>query len=110
VFGFNLADAVRRLRAGRRDAARELPLGPGDPEPAADHSTPSGRAGRAEERDRLASAVARLPADQRAAVELHHLHGLPLAAVAARMGRTQPAVAGLLFRGLKKLRELLPDG
>jgi RNA polymerase sigma-70 factor (ECF subfamily) len=42
-------------------------------------------------------------------VELHHLKGLPVAEVAAQVGRTRPAVVGLLFRGLKKLRELFPD-
>jgi RNA polymerase sigma-70 factor, ECF subfamily len=58
---------------------------------------------------RLASALAELPADQRKAVELHHLKGWPLAEVAERMGQTKPAVMGLVFRGLKKLRELLDE-
>jgi hypothetical protein len=30
--------------------------------------------------------------------------------VAEQMGRSRPAVVGLLFRGLKKLRQLLRDG
>ena len=51
--------------------------------------------------------MARLPEDQRRVVELHHLKGLPVAETAQRVGRTRAAVVGLLFRGLKKLRELL---
>ena len=50
-----------------------------------------------------------LPPDQRRVVELHHLKGLPVAEVAKLMDRTRPAVVGLLFRGLKKLRELLTN-
>jgi DNA-directed RNA polymerase specialized sigma24 family protein len=40
-------------------------------------------------------------------IELHHLRGQTLAEVAAALGTTRPAVAGLLHRGLKKLRQLL---
>ena len=57
----------------------------------------------------LAAALACLPAEQRQAVELHHLQGLPLAAVAEHLDRSKGAVAQLLFRGLKKLRELLSE-
>jgi RNA polymerase sigma-70 factor (ECF subfamily) len=42
-------------------------------------------------------------------VELHHLQGRSLAEVAAELGLSSPAVAGLLHRGLQKLRELLED-
>ena len=76
---------------------------------AADQTSPSQRAERCEDLLRLAAALARLPADQREVVELHHLKGLPVAEVAAAMGRTRPAVVGLLFRGLKKLRALLRE-
>ena len=40
-------------------------------------------------------------------MELHHLKGLTVAEVAVEIDRTRPAVVGLLFRGLKRLRELL---
>jgi RNA polymerase sigma-70 factor (ECF subfamily) len=75
----------------------------------ADQSSPSGTTVRAEELFRLAQALVRLPEDQRRAVELHHLKGLTVAEVAAELGRTRPAVVGLLFRALKRLRELLRD-
>jgi RNA polymerase sigma-70 factor (ECF subfamily) len=76
---------------------------------AADQTSPSERVVRGEELLRLAAALAQLPDDQRQVVELHHLQGLPVADVAEQMGRTRPAVIGLLYRGLKKLRELLQD-
>ena len=55
----------------------------------------------------LAEALAQLPEDQRQAVELHHLKGWTLPEVAHEMRRSKEAVAGLLFRALKKLRQLL---
>jgi RNA polymerase sigma-70 factor (ECF subfamily) len=57
----------------------------------------------------LAEALTRLSPDQRQAVELHHLKGCPLAEVADHLGRSKAAVAQLLFRGLKRLRELLSE-
>jgi RNA polymerase sigma-70 factor (ECF subfamily) len=74
---------------------------------AADQSSPSEAAGRGEELLRLARALCQLPQDQRRVVELHHLSGLTIAEVATELDRTRPAVVGLLFRGLKRLRELL---
>ena len=56
---------------------------------------------------RLAAVLARLPEDQRTAVELHHLRGCAVADIARQMGRSDGAVGALLVRGLKKLRELL---
>lgn len=51
------------------------------------------------------SAIDTLPEDQRNAVELHYLQGCQITEVAKRMDRTATSVAGLLKRGLKKLRE-----
>ena len=112
-----LAAAARRFEARARDVGRERSL-EGELELsssrlesllAADQTSPSQRAVRGEELLRLAAALARLPEDQRRVVELHYLKGLPVAEVAEQMGRTRPAVVGLLFRGLKKLRELLRE-
>jgi RNA polymerase sigma-70 factor (ECF subfamily) len=76
---------------------------------ATDQTSPSERAVRCEELLRLARALAGLPEDQRRVVELHYLKGLQVAEVAQHMGRTRPAVVGLLYRGLKRLRERLQD-
>jgi RNA polymerase sigma-70 factor (ECF subfamily) len=117
ILARNLADEVRRLRAGKRDAARERSLDRALEQSSdrleawliADLSSPSEHARRAEQGLLVAAALARLPDNQRQAVELHHLQGWSLAAVAEHLGCSKEAVAGLLHRGLRKLRELLPD-
>src|SRR6185312_11540800 len=75
-----------------------------------DQQSPSEQVDRQEQLLHLAEALSRLPDDQRRAIELHHLQDRVLADIAQEMGRTEAAVAGLLRRGRKKLRELLEDG
>ena len=58
---------------------------------------------------RLAAAVEQLPADQRDVVILRDLMGRPVARIAARLGRSEKSVAGLLERGRRRLSELLDD-
>lgn len=67
-------------------------------------SSPSHRASRHERNLLLAQALNRLPADQRRAVELRHLQGRSLDEVAAQMAKSEPAIAGLVRRGLLALR------
>src|SRR5262249_34901467 len=113
----NLADEMRKLRAAARDVVRERSLEASLEESAsrleawlvAEQSTPSQQAQRNERVLRLAEALARLPENQRRAVELHHLQGRSLAEVADAMGRTKEAVAALLHRGLENLRGWLED-
>ena len=76
---------------------------------AADQSSPSDQAIRHEQLLRLAQTLARLPDDQRSAIELHHLKGCSVTDIAQQWGRTRPAVAGLIRRGLQRLRELLQE-
>jgi RNA polymerase sigma-70 factor (ECF subfamily) len=112
-----LAAAIRRFEAQVRDPARERSLEAELERSAsrmegllaADQTSPSERAVRREELLRLAHALEHLPEDQRRVVELHYLKGLPVAKVAEIIGRTRPAAVGLLFRGLKRLREVLRE-
>jgi RNA polymerase sigma-70 factor (ECF subfamily) len=76
---------------------------------AADESTPSQRLMRQERLLELAEALGRLPDDQQTALELRYLHGLSVAEICRRMGRSTPSVASLLYRGLKGLQERLGD-
>ncbi|MFO1094007.1 MAG: sigma-70 family RNA polymerase sigma factor [Planctomycetaceae bacterium] len=111
ILARNVLDEVRRLRRVKCDAALECSLDDLSTRSCAlmalDQSSPSARAARNEELLQLAAALEQLPADQQTAVVLHHLQGIPLADVAAHMQRTRPAVAGLLYRGLLRLKELL---
>jgi RNA polymerase sigma-70 factor (ECF subfamily) len=113
ILANNLRDEVRKLTTAARDVERSLEPSSEQSSArlegllAADQSSPSERAVRQEELLRLAEALTRLPEDQRRAVKLHHLQGLSLAATAEALGRGKGAVAALLFRGLKRLRELL---
>jgi RNA polymerase sigma-70 factor (ECF subfamily) len=116
VLAHNLADEIRKLTAGRRDVTRERSLQAALQESsarlgdllAAAQSSPSQRAGRDEDALRLAAALARLPEAQREALVLQHWHGWPLARIAEHLGRSRAAVAGLIKRGLEKLRQELP--
>ena len=63
-----------------------------------------------EQLHRLAAAMARLPDDQRAALELRHIQGLSVPDVGRALGKTTASVASLLYRGLKTLRMLLSEG
>ncbi len=121
ILANTIAGVVREFETAARDVDRERSLETELEQSsaklecllAADQSSPSAGAVRAEELLRLAWALCRLPDDQRRVVELHHLKGLPVAEVATEVGRSRAAVVGLLFRGLKKLRELLleePEG
>jgi RNA polymerase sigma-70 factor (ECF subfamily) len=111
----NLQDELRKAKAARRDMRRERSL-EADLEASSarfegwlksQHSSPSHRAIRAEELNRLAVALSQLPEEQRTAIELHHLQGLQLQAIAEQLGRSKEAVASLLYRALKKLKTYL---
>ncbi|MEQ9406099.1 MAG: RNA polymerase sigma factor [Fuerstiella sp.] len=115
VFANNLLDEIRKFRTEARDVKRERSIEQAVEQSASklnfwlrsDHSTPSQKAVKAEEQLRLVTAMACLPTGQRQAIELHHLQGLPLECIGERMKKNKGAVAALIFRGTKKLRELL---
>jgi RNA polymerase sigma-70 factor (ECF subfamily) len=118
VLAHNLADEIRKLKSGKRDARREQSL-----QAAIERSSvrleawlvgsgpsPAARMERQERVVQLAAALERLPEAQREALVLQHWHGWSLADIATHMGRTPAAVAGLLKRGLSQLRVEMRDG
>jgi RNA polymerase sigma-70 factor (ECF subfamily) len=117
ILSNELAGALRRFRTEGRDVSRErapqLDLDASSARMeawlAADQTSPSQCASREEELLRLADALAQLPSDQRSCVELHHLQGFKVADVAELLDRSEEAVVGLLYRGVKRLRQILGD-
>jgi RNA polymerase sigma-70 factor (ECF subfamily) len=112
-------DKVREATAGKRIVRLEKSLDAAVAESSAriqqflatDSPSPSEQAERREQALRLAAALERLPQDQRDVIVRRKLDGEPVDRIAAQLGRTEKAVAGLLLRGLRKLRELMagPD-
>jgi RNA polymerase sigma-70 factor (ECF subfamily) len=79
---------------------------------AAEHTSSSGHVEREERLIQLADAFTTLADDERTALELRYLHDprWSLAQIAEHLNRpTAKAVAGILARGLEKLREVLRD-
>lgn len=79
---------------------------------AAEQSSPSEIMQREEKLVQLAAALAQLAEDERMAVEMRYFHEprCSLSDIAAHLKRpTTKAVAGLLARGLEKIRRLLRD-
>jgi RNA polymerase sigma-70 factor (ECF subfamily) len=117
ILAHNLANVARDLSRQRRDVAAERSLENVLAGSSArveawleDGSlSPPDRAERNEQLARLARALARLPEDRRAVVELRHLRGWPLGDIADHLGRTPNAVALLLHRSLQQLRDALDE-
>ncbi len=101
-FGRQKGDRARSLEAALEQSSAKL-----EALLASEESNPSHGAMQAERLIELAEALARLPEDQRTAVELRYLQGLAVPDVAERMGRSTVSVTGLLYRGMKALRDVM---
>jgi RNA polymerase sigma-70 factor (ECF subfamily) len=115
ILAHTLTDAVRKL-------GREVGTGPQSLEAlveessarlekllVSDEPSPGSQLLRQEQLLRLADALAQLPEEQRTAVELRHLQGYSVPAISELTGRSTASVAGLLRRGLKRLRRVLEE-
>lgn len=111
------ADQLRRATAGKRDIALERSLDEWLAEassatrtliePPASGLSPSGQAQHHENLLRLAAAIEQLAEDQQFVLVERDLNSRPIQEIALQMDRSEKAVAGLLLRARKRLRELL---
>ena len=115
ILAHALVDECRKAHAQKRDVDLEQSLQTVMADSAArlgeylvaPGPTPGQEARRQEMLLQLAAALDQLPQDQRDAIIHHHLLQTPLAQIAQHMERTEKAIAGLLYRGKRRLRELL---
>lgn len=116
ILSHNAADFVRRYRqTDKRQVGREVALRAaggssataGAPEPSDGGETPSQELLRKERELRVADALGRLAPDHREVILLRNLQRLRFDEVAARMGRSRPAVQMLWTRAIRQLREML---
>jgi RNA polymerase sigma-70 factor (ECF subfamily) len=113
----NLADEMRKLATGKRDVRRERSLEAALDESAsriegwlaAQQSSPSQQMQEQEQQAALMQALTELPEAQREALVLRHCENWSLADISRHLQRTPAAVAGLLKRGLKQLRQHLRE-
>lgn len=113
ILARNLAHAVRDFGREKRNINRERTLEAAvnassarlEAWLVAEQSSPSQMAQRKERVLELCDALEQIPESQREALQLHYWQNCTLAEIAERMERTPAAVAGLLKRGLRKLRQ-----
>jgi RNA polymerase sigma-70 factor (ECF subfamily) len=112
-----IIDAHRRhFESQKRNAAREASIPDGSEEAgglanllAASMTTPSAAFSRDQRQLRVLAAIDTLPEDQREALRLRYLVGLPSKEIAQKLGKTDGAVRVMLSRSLGKLQEMLAE-
>lgn len=117
ILANELHDALKHFRRDRRDVGRERSIEDDLDRSAsglagwlaAEGTSPSGKAIRHEQLLRLADALAGLPEVMREVVVLKHCQGWTLRQIADRIGKSVPAVASYLRRGLEQLRRTLRE-
>lgn len=113
----NLLTLARRYGTLKRAAGREVTMRDQMQKSSAhlyqqlisDQTSPSMKLMEQERSEQLAEALLLLLDDERTAVILKHYHNWSIAEIAQQLARTHDAVAGLLRRGLRKLREHLSE-
>jgi RNA polymerase sigma-70 factor (ECF subfamily) len=117
ILARNLSHAVRDFGRDKRNVNRERSLQAAvdassarlEAWLAAEQSSPSQQAQHNEQVLALCHALEQLPDGQREAVQLHYWQGCTLNEIAERLNRTPAAAAGLLKRGMRRLRELMQE-
>lgn len=113
-----IIDAHRRFFSSqKRDASREAAIGAEGSQAgaglanllAASMTTPSQAFSRDQKQLRMLAALDTLPDEQREALRLRYLIGLPSKEIAQKLGKSDGAVRVMLSRGLSRLQDLLPD-
>jgi len=103
-----IVDRVR-YRSRERRAGEEVPFrsasNPAGPEPA-DTRTPSRLFAQQEAVERLLGRLSALPDDYRQAIVMAKIEGLSTVEMAERLGKSREAVALLVYRAVKRFREL----
>ncbi|MCA9262692.1 MAG: sigma-70 family RNA polymerase sigma factor [Planctomycetales bacterium] len=113
LLAHNLTDEIRKLRTDKRNVYRERSLQAALEKSSqnleawlvAEQSSPSAPVHRQEEALRVSAALATLGEAQRDAILLRYFHGWSLNQIAEHLDRSHAATAGLLKRGLQRLRE-----
>ncbi len=117
ILARNLSNAARQFHTLKRDVDREQHFVDRIDRSSvhleklivSDQTSPSQRAVRNEQVQQLADGLALLLDAERTALILKHFQGWSLAQISEHLDRPTDAVAGLLKRGLKKLRTHLKD-
>jgi RNA polymerase sigma-70 factor, ECF subfamily len=112
ILARNLSNAARHYRTQKCDIRREQSLAEYLDQSSArvadflasEQTTPSQAAVHNEQIQQLTDGLAQLLDGERTAIVLKHFRGWSLSEISAHLGRPTDAVAGLLKRGLKKLR------
>jgi len=108
-----MAGFGRHFHRDRRNVSREQAMGIGGSsqsgglgfEIAGDFSSPSQQLRQSEDRQKLKELMGHLTHDQQQALVMRYWHDLSLEEIGQRMNKSPDAVAGLLYRGMKVLRE-----
>lgn len=112
-----IIDAHRRFfGAQKRDAGREMPLGGSSDDSghaavinllAASMTTATQALSRNQKELHLVAALGKLTAEQREALRLRYVEGMPSKEIAAKLGKTDGAIRVMLTRSLGQLQKLL---
>ena len=114
----NVATAVtRHITTQKRSVRREVDASPAPGQGShpggwiqqlpGSKTSPSGVVIRSEAVVALLDALHQIPETQAEAIRLRYMEGLSLSEIVERMGKSDTAVAGLLKRGLQKLRVIM---